>query len=488
MTVPQPTQEELQERAAIDRSARYPVMFFFTSAAAWLLFATVLGFLSSLKLRVPGLLDDYAVFGYGRLYPVHLNALVYGWAMQAGIGVMLWLMARLTRSRIQHPVALIVAGHVWNAGVALGVIAVWVGAGRAIPLLDFPGWFWPIFAISYALTVVWVIPMFHGRRNKLFYISELYLLGAAVWFPWIFLTANLLINKEAAPVMGAGVGSWYFSNLIYFWMAPLALAVAYYIIPKISGRPIYSYPLAQISFWLLAFLAGWTGFSRYMGGPFPAWMPAVSGAAAILILLAIVATVANLLLTLKGCTKLWEYSPSLRFTVLGMLMLAVYAILAAASSTFAFGKNLQFSQFVAGLDALAIYGFFSMTIFGAFYFIVPRITGAEWPSGKRIRTHFWFSVYGIATLIVATLVGGIAQGGDLAVWDRNFSVSTVNSLAYVAGRSIAWGLIVWSNLIFLQQLALMFLGKGRKSAGPTLIHAEPGEAPSARAAAGLTQA
>lgn len=483
MTVPQPTPEDLQARAEIDRSARYPVMFFFTSAAAWLLFATALGFLSSLKLRFPELWDGCALMGYGRLFPVHFNALVYGWAMQAGIGVMLWLMARLTRSRLQHPVALIVSGHVWNAGVALAVVAIWTGASRSIPLLDFPGWLWPVFAISYAMTVVWVVPMFHSRRNGLFYISELYLIGAAIWFPWIFLTANLLINKGSAPAMGAGTNAWYLSNLIYFWMAPVALAVAYYIIPKISGRAIYSYPLAQASFWILAVLAGWTGFARFMGGPFPAWMPGVSSAAAIFILVGIFATVVNLMLTLKGCSKLWEYSPSLRFTVMGMLMLAFYAILSALSSTFAFGKNLQFSHFVAGLDALAIYGFFSMTMFGAFYFIVPRITGAEWPSGKRIRSHFWLSTYGIATLIGFTLVGGIAQGGDLAVWDRKFSVSTVNSLAYVAGRGIAWGLIVWSNLIFLHQLALMFLGKGRKSAGPTLIHAEPGVAASARAVA-----
>lgn len=486
MTVPQPTPEDLKERAAIDRSARYPVMFFFTSAAAWLLFATVMGFVSSLKLRNPELWDGCAFMGYGRLFPVHFNTLVYGWAMQAGIGVMLWLMARLTRSRIEHPVALIVAGHIWNAGLAVAVVAIWAGAGRSIPLLDFPGWLWPVFAVSYAMTVVWLIPMFQGRRNTLFYISELYLVGAAVWFPWIFLTANLLINRGSAPVMGAGVNAWYLSNLLYFWMVPIALAVAYYIIPKIAGRPIYSYPLAQGGFWLLAVLAGWTGFSRYMGGPFPAWMPAVSGAASIFILLAVVATVANLLLTLEGRTKLWSFSPSLRFTVMGMLMLAVWAVLSAMGSTFVFGRNLQFTHFTAGLDMLAIYGFFSMTMFGAFYFIVPRITASEWPSGARIRTHFWYSTYGIITIIAVTLVGGIAQGGDLAVWDRTFSVSFVNSAAYIVGRCLAWVLITWANLVFLHQLALMFLGKGRKTSGPTLIHAEPGQAPSAREAAGVS--
>jgi cytochrome c oxidase cbb3-type subunit 1 len=285
--------------------------------------------------------------------------------------------------------------------------------------------------------------------------------------------------------MAAGASAWFITNLSYFWMAPIALAIAYYIIPKITGRAIFSYPLAQVSFWILAALSGWTGFARYMGGPFPAWMSAVSGTASIFILLAIIVTVVNLLMTLKGATKIWEFSPSLRFTVFGMLMLAVYGLLSAMSSTYIFGKSLQFSHFVVGLDTLAFYGFFSMTVFGAIYFIVPRITGNEWPSGKRIRTHFWFSTYGIITLVVCMLIGGIAQGGSLYQWNQAFSTSFVTSSAYVAGRCIAWALISFSNFLFLYQLALMFIGKGRKTSGPTLIHAEPGKVESAKAAAGL---
>jgi cytochrome c oxidase cbb3-type subunit 1 len=462
-------------------------MFFFTSAAAWLLVATLLGFISSLKLRLPGLWDDYSILGYGRLFPAHLNALFYGWGMQAGVGVMLWLMARLTRNQLSNQAGILVAGHIWNAGVTFAVLTVWLGYGNSLPLLDFPKWVWLFLSASYLLIVVGVIPMFRRRRESLVYVSEMYLVGAALWFPWIFITANIIIGKGTAPVMASGVNAWYITNLIYFWMAPIALAIAYYIVPKIAGRPIYSYPLAQASFWLLAFLAGWTGFSRFMGGPFPAWMPAVSGAATIFILLAILATVFNLLVTLKGCSKLWEYSPSLRFTVFGMLMLAVYAVLAALSSTYSFGRDLQFSHFLVGLDTLAIYGFFSMTVFGAIYFIVPRITGAEWPSGKRIRTHFWYSTYGIITLVVTMLIGGIAQGGNLAQWDQTFSTSFVNSAAYVVGRALAWAMISFSNISFLYQLTLMFIGKGRKSEGPTLIHTQPGEAESAKMAAGLQE-
>lgn len=466
----QATEEDVRERAAIDRSARFPVLFFFTSAAAWLFVATVLGFFSALKLRNPGLFDGCPLLGYGRIFPMHMTALVYGWALQAGIGVILWLMARLTRCEIKYGWGIVVLGHVWNALVTVAVIAIFSGFGRSIPWLDFPSWMAPLFGLVYMSLVVWIIPMFKGRRNGSVFVSESYLLGAALWFPWVFATANFLIGQKAAPVMAAGAGSWFVSNIIYFWMAPVALAVAYYIVPKIANRPIYSYGIAKLGFWTLALFAGWTGFQRFYGGPFPAWLPAVSGAAVIFILLAVVATFSNLWMTLKGKTKLWEFSPSLRFTAMGMLFFAIYCALSAYSMAPGVQPILQFSLFLSGLDVLAVYGFFSMTIFGAIYFIVPRITGCEWPSGDSIRNHFWYSTYGIITLIVCLLVGGLSQGGNLANPSLPFSTSFVNSSSWVVGSAIAWLLIAASNIWFFYQLAVMFVGRGRKSENPTLIH------------------
>ena len=152
----EPTPEEIEERAQIDKSTRYPVLFFFTSAAAWLFVATLLGFASSLKLRVPDLFEEIAMLGYGRLFPSHLLAFVYGWCIQAGIGVILWLMARLSRAELRQGTTIIVIGHVWNAAVSFALIAVLFGFGRGLPYLDFPQWIWPILALSYILTVVWV--------------------------------------------------------------------------------------------------------------------------------------------------------------------------------------------------------------------------------------------------------------------------------------------------------------------------------------------
>lgn len=473
----QATEEDILERGSIDRSARFPVLFFFTSAAAWLFVATILGAFSALKLRLPGLWDDCEFITYGRVFPMHMIALVYGWGLQAGIGVMLWLMARLTRREIKYGLGIIFLGHVWNALVSIAVILILFGFGRSIPWLDFPAWLAPLFALTYMSLVVWVIPMFKFRKHKETYISETYIIGAAVWFPWVFITACLLIQQQAAPTMAAGASAWFVSNLIYFWFAPVALAVAYYIVPKIAGRPIYSYGIAKLGFWTLAVFAGWTGFHRFYGGPFPAWMPGASGAAVIFMVMAVVATFSNLYMTLRGRTKLMEESPSLRFTMMGMFFFALYCVLSALSLLPFLQRSLQFSFFTSGLDVLAVYGFFSMTIFGAMYFIVPRITGCEWPSAAKIQRHFWFNTYGIFTLIVCLLVAGIAQGSNLSDITIGFSTVFLNSTCWVVGAAVAWVLIAFSNLWFFYQLALMFIGKGIKSTEPTLLKGHSSHSP-----------
>jgi len=480
--------QDIQERAAIDRSVRYPVLFFFTSAAGWLFVATFLGFASSLKLAAPELFDSCVLFSYGRLFPAHMDALIYGWAMQAGFGVMIWLMARLCRVEVKNAVTLVVAGHVWNIAVTIGVITVWCGYGTSMPWLDFPAYVWPMLFLSYAMISGSLMMMFRRRREGQIYVSQKYIFGAALWFPWIYATANLLLHHTGgSAVMDAGVNAWFMNNLIYFWFTPVALASAYYIIPKIVGRPIYSYQLARFGFWSLAILAGWTGFNRFLGGPFPSWMPAISGAAVILMLLPIGAVAINFIGTISDRSKLMHYSPALRFTAFGSFALITYGLLTAFASFFDVNRLLQFSFATVGFDIMAIYGFFSMMVFGAIYFIVPRITGCEWPSGKLIRFHFWYSSYGIITIVSFMLFAGLAQGGAIDNWSGDFMDSVRRGKGYVVALSTAWALISMANLAFYYQLLLMFFGWGRKTDGPTLIHIKPGESASAEAAAGFAK-
>ena len=112
---------EQMERALIDASTRVPVLMFYTSAIVWLLIGTLLAGFVSFKMHSPDLLSNVSFLTWGRLRPVHMSVMVYGWASMAGMGTAIWLMARLCRTTLRHPLLLVAGAGFWNFGVLLGV-------------------------------------------------------------------------------------------------------------------------------------------------------------------------------------------------------------------------------------------------------------------------------------------------------------------------------------------------------------------------------
>ncbi|MGI8605256.1 MAG: cbb3-type cytochrome c oxidase subunit I [Verrucomicrobiales bacterium] len=462
------TMEDLHERATIDRSTKLPVLFFLTSGAVWLILSSILGLLASLKLHQPTILDGWAWLTWGRLQPAFINAFIYGWCFQAAFGMAIWVMARLCRRPLKNPVTLVAAGHFWNLGVTLGVLSIFSGNQGPGEWLEFGHTSWLLLLASYTLIVVWLVLMYVSRPAGADYVSQWYILGACFWFPWLYLTANLFIFAGRSGLHAAATAAWYSSSLIFLFFVPIGLAASYYLIPKIVGRPLHSYPLAVAGFWSLALFGGWTGLQKLTGGPLPTWMPAVSGAAQWFLLIPVICVMANHYFTVRGHHGLVQISPTLRFTFAAAVFY-VGTHLVAAILVFA-PELTQFTVAQDGFQFMALFNYFSMAMFGAIYFVVPRLTGCEWLSPKLIRFHFWFSVYGGVSISLLMLFGGLAQGQSLATWDRTIIGAVENARGYLIGRTIGWCFILLSNFSFAFHLTLMVFRLGRRSERATLLH------------------
>jgi len=466
-------------RAGIDRSLRHPVMFFLTSGAAWLAVSILLGVIASAKVHSPDFLSACPLLTYGRIFPAHLNALVYGWGMQSAFAIILWLMARLSRKECTMTGTILTAGHVWNLGVSLGVTGILLGHGTGMPWMEFPVFAWPVLLLSYFAIVIGSFIQFRVRPEGHVYISQWYLLAAMLWFPWIYITANTLLNCiPGHPVMGAGVNAWFRSGLLYLFFTPVALGAAYYLAPKVTGRPVFSYSLAKLGFWSLAVIAPWAGMQKLAGAPIPYFLPYLGAAATALIFVPACAAAINTLRTMLSCPETVSASPSLRFTIAGIIGLI---ILAAAGVVLNLpGSSLRLTQFSLsgyGFDILALYGFFTFVMFGATYFIVPRITRREWLSRRLIKMHFLFSVYGVVTVALVALFGGLQQGMGQEDWQQPWAGAAARAYPYAVAITFAWCLILLSNIFFFIHLLLMWLGLGRRSTHPTLFVRSHGSSP-----------
>jgi cytochrome c oxidase cbb3-type subunit 1 len=477
-TTPSSEQDALL-RAGIDRSLRHPVMFFLTSGAAWLAVSILLGIIASAKVHAPGLLSSCAWLTYGRVFPAHLNALVYGWGMQAAFAVIIWLMARLSRKECTMTGTILTAGHLWNLGVSLGVIGILSGNGTGIPWLEFPIFAWPVLLVSYIAILIGSFIQFRVRPEGHVYISQWYLLAAMIWFPWIFITANTLLHCiPGHPVMGAAISAWFRSAFIFLFFTPVAIGAAYYLAPKVTGRPIFSYSLAKLGFWSLAIIAPWAGMQKLTGAPIPYFLPYLGAAATALIFVPAATAAYNTIRTMLSAEENLAASPSLRFTIAGITGLIVLA--AAAVLLNLPGSTLPLTQFSLsgyGFEILAIYGFFSLVMFGTAYFIVPRVTRREWLSSRLIKIHFLFSVYGVITVALITLFGGLQQGIGQEDWKQPWASAASRAYPYAVANTVAWILILFSNLFFLLHLALMWIGLGRRSSHPTLLQSAHASSP-----------
>lgn len=458
-------------RASIDRSLRHPVMFFLTSGAAWLAVSIILGVISSAKVHSPGFLDGFGFLTYGRTQAAHLNALIYGWGFQAAFGVIVWMLSRLSRQECRASGIILTAGHIWNLGVSVGIFGILAGYGTGMPWMEFPSFCWPVLLLSYFAIVAWSLVQFKVRPEGHVYISQWYLMAAMIWFPWVFITANVLLHVlPGNPVMAAGINAWYKSSLIFLFFTPVALGAAFYLVPKVSGRPIYSYSLAQFGFWALAVIMPWAGMQKLTGAPIPYFIPYLGAAATIMFFLPAFSAAVNILRTAIADPEVVNNSPTMRFTIAGIIGLSVMA--AAAVFLNIPGKTLEFTQFSMsgyGFEILSIYGFFSFVMFGAIYFIVPRVTRREWLSRRLIKWHFFPSIYGVAIIALIAIFGGIQQGIGQEEFEQSWSEVARRAVPYAWAITIVWGFILLSNFFFFMHLTFMWLRLGRRSTHPTLL-------------------
>src|SRR5581483_6388442 len=459
------------ERALIDASTRVPVLIFYTSAVAWLILGTLLAGFVSFKLHTPDLLSDVSFLTWGRVRPAHMNVMVYGWASMAGMGTAIWLMARLCRTVLRYPLLLVAGAGFWNLGVLLGVGGILLGDSTGYQWLEFPSYAAIILFVAYTLVASWAVLMFRFRRGEQIYITQWYLLGAFLWFPWLYAAGQLMLF--VVPVQGvlqAAVGWWYANNLLFLWFGAIGLGTAYYMIPKVIGRPVYSYHLATIGFWTYALFSSWTGLQRVVDGPFPAWMITASIAAAILTIIPIVTVGLNHHMTMAGNFQLMRYSPTLRFTVFGAMAYTVFGALGILLSLRSIARFVNFTQVHVAYSHLGLYAFVSMILFGSMYYIVPRLVGREWRYATLIKLHFWAAAYGVGLMTLMLLAGGFAEGSNMEDPTMSFNESTLSILPYLRGRSVAGVLMAAAHFIFAFHFGLMLLGLGRTASVPTFLN------------------
>ncbi len=469
-SVPTPnlSPEDFDARAKADQSTSLVVGICLTLAVVWLVLASLAGLISSIKLHAPDWWVQYEWLTFGRIRPVHLNLVAYGWCSLAGIGVSLWLIPRLLKTELVGAKYAILGGALWSIGVFAGSIAIFMGYSDGLEWLEYPWKIDILLFIGGALVgfPLWLTLM--KRKVPHLYVSVWYIAAGLLWFPVLFLVANW--PNLHFGVQQATMNWWFAHNVLGLWFTPIGLAAAYYFIPKVLGKPIYSYNLSLVGFWSLAFFYSQVGGHHLIGGPVPSWLITISIVQSMMMVIPVFAVAVNQHMTVLGNFRALIYSPTLRFIVLGTMMYTAASVQGSLEALRAVNTITHFTHYTVAHAHLGLYGFFTMVMFGSIYFIMPRVMNWEWPFPKLISLHFWLVLIGFAIYFIGLSIGGWLQG--LAMLDEKlpFMESVALTLPYLKARSIGGALMTLGHLVFAAHFFAMGFKFGPMRLGAALLN------------------
>ena len=459
--------DEIRHRVEADQSTAFPVFMFIAFACFWLLLGSFAGLTSSLKLHMPDWLVNEAWLTFGRIRTIHLNAVLYGWITNAALGIIIWLLPRLLRTPLVGAMWVMLGGALINAGIASAIGAIGAGWTDGMEYLEIP-WQIGIFIAAGFLCIIGpVLYTLVNRKVESLYVSVWYMVAALLWITVLFVVGKL--PGVHTGVQQATMNWWYGHNVLGLWFTPISVGAIYYFLPKIIGRPVRSYNLSILGFWTLAFFYGQVGGHHLIGGPIPGWLTTLSIVQSMMMIIPVVAFTINMAGTMRGRMHLALHSPTLRFMMFGGFMYMLSSLQGSFEALRSINRVAHFTHFTVAHAHLGAYAFVTMVLFGAIYFMMPRVLNWEWPFPRLISLQFWLAAIGIGIYFVGLSIGGWLQGVAMLDASRPFMESVAVTLPYLQWRSVGGSLMVLSHVIFVGHFLAMVLRFGPLRTGAALF-------------------
>jgi cytochrome c oxidase cbb3-type subunit 1 len=450
-----------------DSASRRPLLLLLASGLLWLVASGCLGIIASFQLHEPEFLSGFAPATYGRMSSLAETSFVYGWLANTGLALALWVLGRLSGEPLRAQNWAVAGAALWNIAVAVALVGVATGDATGFELLGLPSYVQLVMFFAYGAIAVSGLLAWSGRLRRISYASHWYAVAALFVFPWILSVAHVALF--AAPVRGvlqAVIAGWYARSALTLWLSPLALSVAYYIVPRATGRVLPSYGCAAPGFWCLMVVGGLTGGRHLVGGPVPAWIASVAVVSCVLLLLHTLAVALNLRVAFSG------KAAALRFISFGTGAYVVGAVADAATSFRGVAALTQFTLLDEAQRQMALYAALSTILFGGVYYALPLISGRAWFSTRLVLAHLALAFAGIMLLIGSLCLSALAQGRGLLDPQVPFAAMFERARPWLLAATFARAALLLGNTAFLANF-LLTLGPAVETPRPASFAPPP---------------
>jgi cbb3-type cytochrome c oxidase subunit I len=434
----------------MSQQERQAIQGYFYSAVVWLLVPGLAGLLMATLLTIPSAqeLIPFSLRGplnFGRLRPMHVNALIFGWLSLVYAGAMLYITRRLTDAPLFSPGLARIALWLWNLMLVGASITLLLGLNQG---REYAEMIWPfdlLFLVLIILLGINIWGMVARRQEPKLYVSV-----------WNFMAATLIIlpvyavgNKIWDP-SGAYTGMndniinyFYVHNLFNAWFTTAGIGLALYLLPRLANKPLYSHGLAMWGLWSV-----WTGQHHQLWSPAPDWLEILTVVFSILAIVPTTAFMWNFYKTMEGRWLRVGQDVALRFFVVGAIFWGFTCIQGIAQSLRSFSLYVHFTNWIVSHSHLAFVGDYSFWAMALVYLILPELVGRPVYSRKLAEWHFWLTLVGLSIFMVSLWLGGLIQGQQWLTGGIPFIESVRAMTPYFGWRLVGGLLIGIGQLIF----------------------------------------
>ncbi len=423
------------------------VKWFLVGAVSYFVIVGVIALIIAAKFVWPEFLGTIPYFTYGRMRPLHVNGMLFGWLLAADMGLAYYMVPRLCGVKLWSEKLGVAASILWNIIIISAVFSLLGGYQKGLEYADLPT------PVAVMVVIAWIMfganlfATIANRKYNQMYVSTWYLMGTILWTAFVYLTGNFAaILPGITGVNQANLTWMYTHNAVGLIFTPAGLAVAYYFIPRTSNSPLYSHKLSMIGFWSLAFVYVWTGAHHMIHGPISQWLQTIAIVFSIMLLIPVWAVVYNFIATMKGQWHQLGDNVSLKFLMSGTIFYLLTCFQGPLHSLRSVNAIVSKTDWIPGHAHMAVLGAFSFFAMAGVYHTVPRIYKTTLHSEAVANWSFWLFLIGGLGMFTSLWLGGFWQG-----WQWNNPsipfIDTVIALKPVWIVRFMSGIIIFSGIV-----------------------------------------
>lgn len=426
----------------------------------------LVGLLLAFMFLFPNLTEGISWLSFGRLRPLHTNAVIFAFVGNAMFAGVYYSLQRLLKARMFSD--LLSSLHFWGWQLIIVAAAVSLPLGYSTSK-EYAELEWPI---DIAIALVWVIFGINmigtilRRRERHLYVAIWFYIATFVTVAVLHIFNSLELPVSAmksysvyAGVQDALVQWWYGHNAVAFFLTTPFLGLMYYFVPKVANRPVYSYRLSIVHFWSLIFIYIWAGPHHLLYSALPTWAQNLGVVFSIMLIAPSWGGMINGLLTLRGVWDKVRTEPVLKFFVVAITGYGMATFEGPMLSLKNVNAIAHYTDWIIAhvhVGAMAWNGFMA---FGMIYWLVPRMTKGNLYSSKLANFHFWIGTLGIVLYTLPMYVAGFTQASmwkqfnpDGTLMYGNFLETVKEIIPMYAMRAVGGSLYLLGMLVLVYNI------------------------------------